>query len=144
VLLAPHSQGSIIGAAAILGMDEDKTQRVALLTYGSPWRRFYAEFCPAVFSPACLKELCERLKDGDVIRWRNLYRISDPIGGPISANIDQPALNDECRRVHSSYDREPEYHQAVCELRHLLGEQQACGQQQPKHQHQAGGAGEGG
>lgn len=144
VLLAPHSQGSI-GAAAILGMAEDRTSRVALLTHGSLWSRCYAEFCPAVFSSDCLEALSKRLQDGDAVRWRNLYRTSDPIGGPIPVQgVDVEPLVDERKRVHESYDREDAYKQAVRELRRVLCEQQAPGQQQPEHQDEAGGAGEGG
>lgn len=148
MLLALHSQGSIIGAAAILGMDEDKTQRVALLTHGSPWSRFYTEFCPAVFSSACLESLCDRLRDGadeTRIRWRNLYRTSDPIGGRIpTQGVDVEPLVDKYKRVHESYDREDAYKQAVRELRRLLCEEQAPGEQEPEDQHEAGGGGEGG
>ncbi len=151
VLLAPHSQGSIIGAAAILGLAEDAGwHRVALLTYGSPWSRFYAEFCPAIFSSACLESLCDRLRDGATgkaipIRWRNLYRTSDPIGGPIPIqDVDVEPLDDEHGRVHSSYEREAAYHKAVRELRHLLDKEQAPSEQHRKDQHKAGGAGESG
>lgn len=154
VLLAPHSQGSIIGAAAILGMAEDRTSRVALLTHGSPWSRYYAEFCPAVFSPDCLEALRGRLQDGadeKAVRWRDLYRTTDPIGGAIGGPIPvqgvdvEPLVDVDARtRVHESYDREDAYKQAVRELRRVLCEQQAPGQQQPEHQDEAGGAGEGG
>lgn len=150
VLLAPHSQGAIIGTAAILGMTEAaEWRRVALLTYGSPWSRFYAELCPAMFSSACLESLCDRLEDGDAIRWRNLYRTSDPIGGPIGGpnpipDIDVELPDDKHGRVHSSYDLEVEYQNAVHKLRHLLYEEQAPSEQHGEDQHKAGGAGEGG
>ena len=129
LLLAPHSQGSIIATAAVLGMTAP-TQRLALLTYGSPWTRHYAEFFPAVFSPACLDALASRLvhtRGG--IRWRNLFRVSDPMAGQIAgpepgpplSRIDIELAEDPCNRLHSSYDLERPYHDAVRVLRGMLG-----------------------
>lgn len=148
VLLAAHSQGSIIGAAAVLGMAEARCSQLAFLTYGSPWSRFYVEFYPAMFSTDCLSALCKRLgagAGGRAVRWRNLYRISDPIGGPIRGNVDNVALDDECGLVHSSYDLEPAYQQAARDLREqLLRDEEAHRQQEPEGQDEAGGGGEGG
>ncbi|CAM5304688.1 Integral membrane protein OS=Streptomyces violarus OX=67380 GN=FHS41_005154 PE=4 SV=1 [Streptomyces violarus] len=53
-------------------------KRVALLTYGSPLERLYGRWFPAHFGPAALGSLHR-----EVDCWRNLYRLTDPIGGPV-------------------------------------------------------------
>ena len=126
VLLAPHSQGTVIAAAAVLGADADRVQDVALLTYGSPLARLYAELYPAVFSRACFAALVDRLTNDDGhVRWRNLFRVTDPIGGAIDpvvtpAHVDAPQLADPHGRYHGAYWAEPVYDEAAAYLQHLL------------------------
>jgi hypothetical protein len=79
VLLSGHSQGSVLAAAAVLQLPQHTLRRVALLTYGSPLRRLYARLTPAYFSEDVLREVGDRVG----WRWRNLWRDTDPIGGPI-------------------------------------------------------------
>jgi hypothetical protein len=79
VVLSGHSQGSVLAAAAIMQLPRQTLQRVALLTYGSPLRRLYARFSPAYFGEDVLHEIGDRVD----WRWRNLWRDTDPIGGPI-------------------------------------------------------------
>jgi hypothetical protein len=64
LLVAAHSQGSILAGAAIL--DAEPTRPVALLTFGSPWRHLYAEFFPTYFGTAATANLASRLRG----RWR--------------------------------------------------------------------------
>lgn len=134
ILLAPHSQGTVIAAAAILALDQP-TKRLALLTYGSPLSHLYAQGFPAVFSRDCLATLCNKLStDGGKLRWRNLYRVTDPIGGRIDfeppgkpagleealAGVDLE-MQDPCGRGHSWYPIEPEYTTCAAELRGMIG-----------------------
>jgi hypothetical protein len=143
-------------------------RNVGLVTYGSPWGRLYGELFASVFSSAALSRLIDVLGepksgearadgDGDVradtaetgskaqatpltIRWRNLERKTDPIGGPIVAK-DQEwlsqdpqafreaverdttrgeftglASDDECDRLHSGYTLESGYGIVVNDL----------------------------
>jgi len=80
VVLSCHSQGTVIGAAAVLQLDTDAG--LALLTYGSPLRRLYAPIFPAYFGPDALRQVDTAVAG----RWRNLYRPSDPIGGYVFAD----------------------------------------------------------
>ncbi len=137
MLLAPHSQGTVLAAAAVLATPKPWLARLALLTYGSPLRRLYGEFYPAMFSSACLDELGKCLGGGDPhepVRWRNLYRYSDPIGGPIGPSpyldrdedwrtVDrgQPDNHPDGPFWHSSYDLEPTYDTAREDLCEILG-----------------------
>lgn len=107
LLLAPHSQGTVISAAAVLGLPEPiGLQRVALLTVGSPLRQFYAEFFPRMFAMSTLTALQTRLAG----RWRNLLRESDPIAAPVGiSGVDHVLTDDPCGRGHSRYPQEDSY-----------------------------------
>ncbi|MFF3500345.1 hypothetical protein [Streptomyces sp. NPDC003247] len=78
LVISGHSQGSVLAAAAAWQLSAADRGQVALLTYGSPIERLYGRWFPAHFGPAALKALHE-----DVDCWRNLYRLTDPIGGPV-------------------------------------------------------------
>ncbi|MEV4658838.1 hypothetical protein [Micromonospora sp. NPDC049301] len=79
VLLSGHSHGSALAAAAILQLPPETLSRVALLTYGSPLRRLYGHMMPAYFGKDTLREVGDRVG----WRWRNLWRSTDAIAGPI-------------------------------------------------------------
>lgn len=92
VVLSTHSQGSVIAAALILQLDKAQRKRTAFLTYGSPLQRLYSRFFPAYFGPEVLSRIGDEMAgsadpDQAAARgrwpWRNLYRASDPVGGPI-------------------------------------------------------------
>jgi hypothetical protein len=83
LVISGHSQGSVLAAAAAWQLPPSARRRVALLTYGSPLERLYGRWFPAHFGPAALASLHE-----DVDRWRNLYRLTDPIGGPMRLTGD--------------------------------------------------------
>ncbi|WP_063764584.1 hypothetical protein [Streptomyces sp. NRRL F-5053] len=78
LVISGHSQGSVLAAAAVWQLDRDTRRQVALLTYGSPLERLYGRWFPAYFGPRQLSAL-----DGDLEGWRNLWRLTDPIGGPV-------------------------------------------------------------
>jgi hypothetical protein len=92
VLLSCHSQGTVIGAAVVMQLTYAESERVALVTYGSPLRRLYARFFPAFFGPDALLRAGAFLLGKPVVTtddarerwpWRNLHRPSDPIGGAV-------------------------------------------------------------
>ncbi|MEV0208785.1 hypothetical protein AB0H97_26705 [Streptomyces sp. NPDC050788] len=84
LVISGHSQGSVLAAAAAWQLSPSDRSRVALLTYGSPIERLYGRWFPAHFGPAALTSLHH-----DVDCWRNLYRLTDPIGGPVRLPGDQ-------------------------------------------------------
>ncbi|GAB7102257.1 hypothetical protein JCM4814A_05710 [Streptomyces phaeofaciens JCM 4814] len=96
LVISGHSQGSVLAAAAAWQLKPSDRARVALLTYGSPIERLYGRWFPAHFGPAALAALHR-----DIDCWRNLYRLTDPIGGPVRLSgddcgpvVDHPPLAD--------------------------------------------------
>ncbi|MFJ2767020.1 hypothetical protein [Streptomyces sp. NPDC087300] len=95
LVLSGHSQGSVLAAAAAWQLRPSVRRRVALLTYGSPLERLYGRWFPAHFGPAALTSLHR-----EVDCWRNLYRTTDPIGGPVrlpgecGPQVDRAPLKD--------------------------------------------------
>ncbi|MEU6575231.1 hypothetical protein [Streptomyces sp. NPDC046805] len=95
LVLSGHSQGSVLAAAAAWQLTPSVRKRVALLTYGSPLERLYGRWFPAHFGPAALSSLHR-----EVACWRNLHRLTDPIGGPIrlpgdcGPEVDREPLKD--------------------------------------------------
>jgi hypothetical protein len=92
VVLAAHSQGTVLGAAAVLQLrtgdafepEDPVLPRVGLLTFGCVLRRLYGRYFPAYFGPRTLRDLRTSLRRGpDDQRWRNLWRYSDYLGGPV-------------------------------------------------------------
>lgn len=78
LVLSGHSQGTVLAAATVWQLRASTRRQVALLTYGSPLERLYGRWFPAYFGPDQLNDLC-----GQVRCWRNLWRNTDPIGGPV-------------------------------------------------------------
>lgn len=78
LVISGHSQGSVLAASAVWQLPDATRRRVALLTYGSPIERLYGRWFPAYFGPAALEGLHR-----SVHCWRNLWRPTDPIGGPV-------------------------------------------------------------
>jgi hypothetical protein len=113
VVLSAHSQGAVIAAALVLQLDPEQQEKTALLTYGNPVARLYSRYFPAYFGRQVLDETGRRLvarapdqramPSGQQERsgwpWRNLYRASDPIGGPVFCdylaveNLYRPGAN---------------------------------------------------
>ena len=78
LVISAHSQGTVLAAAAMWQLAPETRRRVALLTYGSPLRRLYGRYFPAYMGPEELG-----LLHADAPAWRNLFRVTDPIGGPV-------------------------------------------------------------
>lgn len=139
VVLSTHSQGTVIGAALVLQLSPEQRRRVALLTYGSPLQRLYCRFFPAYFNAGVFATLGRALAAAAAAPepewpWRNLFRGSDPIGGPVrrpyvpgpgrDEAVDRALLDPLFDRAagdgaypptygHSDYFADPEYAASV-------------------------------
>ena len=91
VLLSTHSQGTILGYAALLQVaesDPDAAKKISLLTYGSPLSSLHSAFFPGYFSPCEFTNLAAQLSPQTVMlgpdawpaNWQNFYRLTDYIG----------------------------------------------------------------
>ncbi|MCK1797716.1 hypothetical protein MTQ01_17115 [Streptomyces sp. XM4193] len=90
LVLSGHSQGSVLAAAAVWQLDPATRSRVALLTHGSPLERLYGRWFPQSFGPTALHALHREVEG-----WRNLWRLTDPIGGPVKVYADGPRVETE-------------------------------------------------
>ncbi|POX59528.1 hypothetical protein C3492_32065 [Streptomyces sp. Ru62] len=105
LVLSGHSQGSVLAAAAAWQSPPSVRGRVALLTYGSPLERLYGRWFPAHFGPPSLAALHH-----EIDCWRNLYRRTDPIGGPVRVPDDtSPDVDHEPLRDPLAYGRTPDH-----------------------------------
>ena len=82
LVLSAHSQGTVLAAAAVWQLDPPTRARVALLTYGCPLHRLYGRFFPGFMGVDKLEQLHQ-----DTPYWRNLFRVTDPIGGPVRVPV---------------------------------------------------------
>jgi hypothetical protein len=120
VIVSGHSQGAIIAAALVLQLDDNKRKQTCLLTYGSPLRRLYSLYFPGYFGLDTLQYLGNQLGPDQAqlgpdptVRsgwaWRNLYRPSDYIGGPVFRNrsaVESQQGEDPADGDHSDIDRQ--------------------------------------
>ncbi|GGE76508.1 hypothetical protein [Nesterenkonia cremea] len=145
VVVSAYSQGSAIAYAALAPLPQEEISRVCLLSIGAPTTTLYAQVFPAYFGELSLQRTHDRLASG-AGGWRNLYRRTDPIGGPVlgtaegHAEVDQevPDPAEEAGSVpegelevpleaprepwadlagHVDYHREQAYRDAVAEFR---------------------------
>ncbi|GHB02448.1 TMEM165/GDT1 family protein [Streptomyces chryseus] len=101
LVISGHSQGSVLAAASVWQLPPRARRRVALLTHGSPLERLYGRWFPAFFGTACLEALSD-----EVHCWRNLWRRTDPIGGPVRVKGDQaPGVDTEALMDPLAYGR---------------------------------------
>lgn len=96
LVVSVHSQGSVLAFAALSPLAAQQLQRVALVTYGSPIGTIYAMFFPAYFNAEEVTALRDKLPaPGGLAGWRNFYRRTDPIGGPVFAGTSTPENDTE-------------------------------------------------
>lgn len=113
VLLSGHGQGSVLAAAAAFQLEPTYRRRIALLSYGSPLARIYGRYFPAYFGPTQLHWL-----EREVDVWRNLWRRTDPIGGPIALNTELAVVDSSPLRDPIAFGRTPEHPLYTPILRH--------------------------
>jgi hypothetical protein len=79
VVVAAHSQGSLIALAALLWLSDEEREWVGFLTYGSQLQVAFPRGFPDYVNYQLLVDVRHRLSR----RWVNLYRETDPIAGPV-------------------------------------------------------------
>lgn len=85
-ILSGHSQGSVVAFAAAASLRGHVIHETALVTHGSPLRRFYARFFPSYFRNDLIGETAQRLgptPDPGSGYWLNFHRETDPVALPL-------------------------------------------------------------
>jgi hypothetical protein len=98
VLIAGHSHGALLATVAVAYLPADAVPRTALLTSASSAARLIEPFFGAFIDRSTFTEVATTLTGPGGTRWRNLYRTTDPIGGPIFPN-GQPVIGSRVRTV---------------------------------------------
>jgi len=94
VLLAAHSQGTMLAAAALVQADRRPLgQNVALATFGSPLIKLYGWAFPAYLRASLLAPLAPG-GGGQVAGWKNFVYPTDPIGGRVGIDSVDVSLPD--------------------------------------------------
>jgi hypothetical protein len=142
VLLTGYSQGTPISIAVFAQLPREVRAQLSLLTLAAPIRRLYGRTFPAYFGPDQLAKVRADLTDGGVLRWRNLVRRSDYIGGRAfdpdtrpddhravdRLLLDPPTLWDDRdpapppRHLHSDWFPDPQVRPYAVELLELAGD----------------------
>jgi hypothetical protein len=145
LLVAAHSQGTIITLIALAGMAETRKRsdlkfegtkpgaldKLGLLTYGCPVDHLYNRYFPSagftVIAGALAEDLDAYGSEPSKRRWVNLYRSTDPIGGPLleslDVRIDDPVEVDGKKdyRKHSYYEPTSEFGDNRTDIESRLG-----------------------
>lgn len=95
VQILAYSQGSVIAADALSNLPPGMA--VDLLTAGSPHDSLYGRFLDMVV----------RRRPASAASWRNFYRLSDYVGGPVGAADDNIVVAQDYAMNHFNYFREP-------------------------------------
>jgi hypothetical protein len=97
VVLAAHSQGTVLAAAALLQRDElPDGHRVALVSFGSPLGTLYGWAFPAYFGDDLLQRLVPTSGSGvELHAWRNFYYLTDYIGRTVFGSRPDPGVDAE-------------------------------------------------
>ncbi len=90
IILSGHSQGSVLLFSALQQSEATELTRVGFVTHGAVLRRLYGRCFPGYFGPEQFQDTFNKLRNPDgVIRWINLWRNSDPLGGRIQYTVDR-------------------------------------------------------
>jgi len=103
VVVAAHSQGSLIAVAALLWLTPQERTKVGLVTFGSQLRQQFVRAFPAHVDVSVLGWLWSRYGG----RWRNLYRDTDAIAGPVLSwdhVVERQGQRPQSRRI-DGWDR---------------------------------------
>ncbi len=100
VVVAGHSQGSLIAFTCILRLEQQERDRVGLVTFGSQLQTSFSRGFPAYVNQGLVAAV---LKDLDG-RWVNLYRETDPLAGPVLSWDHRPdgAPASSTRLIHDN------------------------------------------
>jgi hypothetical protein len=95
LILAGHSQGSVLCAATVAQLTPSRREQVFLLTFGTQLTRLYGRVFPAFFGHEGRLRLATLLGGSphtdppwNGVRWRSLHRNTDFLGWPIAATRD--------------------------------------------------------
>jgi hypothetical protein len=132
VVVCAHSQGTLISFAAMMQLTQAERDRIAFLSCGSQLRVIYPRAFPAYVNLTGVSWLFDSLGG----RWVNLYRVTDPLAGPVLSwkhddvgsrrlplptgadRVDDtwPQGADRCRRSGNDWRLiDPVVHDANCE-----------------------------
>ncbi len=102
VVVAGHSQGSVIAGAAALQsrLRGPVAPEFALVTFGSPLRKLYGEVFPAYWSRRRIKDIAAPSHSLASLGWVNVVYPTDYVGGVVGIPAVDLVLTDPSTSVH--------------------------------------------
>jgi hypothetical protein len=82
VLIRANSMGGVLVLAAIWQLEPECRGRIALLTTGCPVRMYFSRSYPAFVCLSSIEALAPG-RDAGLVGWTNVWRDTDPLGGPV-------------------------------------------------------------
>jgi hypothetical protein len=102
LVLAGHSQGSLVSLVALLWLPPEARERVRWLTFGSQLRQQFPRAFPHYVTVPLLRDAAEGH------RWLSLYRDTDPIAGPVTSWDHTPDGSGDLTSVRLTGTGQPE------------------------------------
>jgi hypothetical protein len=102
LVLAGHSQGSLVSLVALLWLPPEARARVRWLTFGSQLRQQFPRAFPHYVTVPLLRDAAAGH------RWLSLYRDTDPAAGPVTSWDHTPDGSRELTSVRLTGTGEPE------------------------------------
>jgi len=98
VLVRGNSMGSVLALTAIWQLEEEQRERIGLITTGCPVRMYFTAQYPGFVCLDSINGLAPCGTEAKLGAWTNVWRDTDPLGGPIGIDCVDVRWTDPAER----------------------------------------------